>query len=310
MKKRIVIAGPTASGKSSLAIALALKMDGEIISVDSRQCYKKIDIGTAKPTAAQLKLVPHHNISILDLDEPDSVADFRERALKTANEIEARGKTVIFCGGSSLHLKSLIQPLDDLPSSNEKNISQLNKEAENDGLEALHQKLSEVDPEYINKMDGMNRQRIIRALDVWMQTGMPFSSFHSNEELSLPDHYFFFALYHPRKVLHQRIEERTDQMIEHGIVEETKTILEAGYSPDLQALQTVGYKQAIQFLRDEISHEQMIADIKTATRRYAKRQITWLRKWGFADVIDRHTKSEHECVEYIQHRVAAKSQKG
>ncbi|WP_372906608.1 tRNA (adenosine(37)-N6)-dimethylallyltransferase MiaA [Rhodohalobacter sp.] len=310
MKKRIIIAGPTASGKSSLAIALALKMDGEIISVDSRQCYKKIDIGTAKPTAAQLKLVPHHNISILDLDEPDSVADFRERALKTANEIEARGKTVIFCGGSSLHLKSLIQPLDDLPSSNEKNISQLNKEAENDGLEALHQKLSEVDPEYINKMDGMNRQRIIRALDVWMQTGMPFSSFHSNEELSLPDHYFFFALYHPRKVLHQRIEERTDQMIEHGIVEETKTILEAGYSPDLQALQTVGYKQAIQFLRDEISHEQMIADIKTATRRYAKRQITWLRKWGFADVIDRHTKSEHECVEYIQHRVAAKSQKG
>lgn len=310
MKKRIVIAGPTASGKSSLAIALALKMDGEIISVDSRQCYKKIDIGTAKPTAAQLKLVPHHNISILDLDEPDSVADFRERALKTANEIEARGKTVIFCGGSSLHLKSLIQPLDDLPSSNEKNISQLNKEAENDGLEALHQKLSEVDPEYINKMDGMNRQRIIRALDVWMQTGMPFSSFHSNEELSLPDHYFFFALHHPRKVLHQRIEERTDQMIEHGIVEETKTILEAGYSPDLQALQTVGYKQAIQFLRDEISHEQMIADIKTATRRYAKRQITWLRKWGFADVIDRHTKSEHECVEYIQHRVAAKSQKG
>lgn len=310
MEKRIVIAGPTASGKSSLAIALALKMDGEIISVDSRQCYKKIDIGTAKPTAAQLKLVPHHNISILDLDEPDSVADFRERALKTANEIEARGKTVIFCGGSSLHLKSLIQPLDDLPSSNEKNISQLNKEAENDGLEALHQKLSEVDPEYINKMDGMNRQRIIRALDVWMQTGMPFSSFHSNEELSLPDHYFFFALYHPRKVLHQRIEERTDQMIEHGIVEETKTILEAGYSPDLQALQTVGYKQAIQFLRDEISHEQMIADIKTATRRYAKRQITWLRKWGFADVIDRHTKSEHECVEYIQHRVAAKSQKG
>lgn len=99
-------------------------------------------------------------------------------------------------------------------------------------------------------------------------------------------------------------------MIEQGIVEETKSILDAGYSPDLQALQTVGYKQAIQFLNDEISHEQMIADIKTATRRYAKRQITWLRKWGFADVIDRHTKSESECVEYIQHRVAAKSQKG
>ena len=310
MQKRIIIAGPTASGKSSLAVALAHKMDGEIISVDSRQCYKEIDIGTAKPTPAQLNLVPHHNVSILDLDEPDSVADFRVRALKTADEIEARGKTVIFCGGSSLHLKSLIQPLDDVPSSDENNIDQLNRQIERDGLEELYQKLREVDPEYIKKMDGMNRQRIIRALDVWMQTGKPFSSFHSNDELTLPEHYFFFALYHPRKVLHQRIEERTDQMIEQGIVEETKSILEAGYSPDLQALQTVGYKQAIQYLNGEISHEQMVADIKTATRRYAKRQITWLRKWSFADVIDRHTKSEAECVEYIQHRVAAKSQKG
>ncbi|PKD43482.1 tRNA (adenosine(37)-N6)-dimethylallyltransferase MiaA [Rhodohalobacter barkolensis] len=310
MKKRIIIAGPTASGKSSLAVALALKIDGEIISVDSRQCYKKIDIGTAKPTSNQLNLVPHHNVSILDLNEPDSVADFRMRALKMADDIEKRGKTVIFCGGSSLHLKSLIQPLDDLPSSNDENIARLNQQAENEGLEALYQKLSEVDPEYIKKMDGMNRQRIIRALDVWMQTGKPFSSFHSNEELTLPDRYAFFALHHPRKVLHQRIEKRTDQMIEQGIVEETQSILNAGYSPDLQALQTVGYKQAIQFLNGEISHEQMVEDIKTATRRYAKRQITWIRKWTFADVIDRHTKSEKECVEYIQQRVAAESQKG
>jgi tRNA dimethylallyltransferase len=310
MKKRIIIAGPTASGKSSLAIALALKIDGEIISVDSRQCYKKIDIGTAKPTPAQLKLVPHHNISILDLNEPDSVADFRMRALKMADDIEKRGKTVIFCGGSSLHLKSLIQPLDDVPSSNEKNIARLNQQAESEGLQALYQKLSEVDPQYIKKMDGMNRQRIIRALDVWMQTGKPFSSFHSNDELTLPDHYAFYTLHHPRKALHQRIEKRTDQMIEQGIVEETQSILDAGYSPDLQALQTVGYKQAIQFLNGEISHEQMIEDIKTATRRYAKRQITWIRKWTFVDVIDRHTKSEQECVEYIQQRVAAESQKG
>ena len=310
MDKRIIIAGPTASGKSSLATALAQKVDGEIFSVDSRQCYKKIDVGTAKPTLEQLKKVPHHNISILDLDEPDSVADFRERALDTADEIEARGKTVIFCGGSSLHLKSLIQPLDDVPSSNDENVEDLNRKAESDGIEVLYKKLENVDPDYIKKMDGMNRQRIIRALDVWMQTGKPFSSFHSNDKLTLPDHYHFFTLHHPRKVLHQRIEERTDQMIEDGLAEETKSILDAGYSPDLQALQTVGYKQAIQFLNSEISHERMVADIKTATRRYAKRQITWLRKWTFADVIDRHTNSEAECVEYIQQRVAAKLQKG
>ena len=310
MQNRIIIAGPTASGKSSLAVALALEVNGEIISVDSRQCYKKIDIGTAKPTPAQLEMVPHHNISILDLSEPDSVADFRARALKTANEIEVRGKTAIFCGGSSLHLKSLIQPLDDVPSSNEENIEQLSRQADSEGIEELYKKLKEVDPEYIKKMDGMNRQRIIRALDVWMQTGKPFSSFHSNDTLTLPDHYLFFALHHPRKVLHQRIEKRTDQMIEQGLVEETKSILAAGYSPDIQALQTVGYKQAIQFLNGDLSFEQMVADIKTATRRYAKRQLTWLRKWSFADVINRHTKSEAECVEYIQQRVAAKSQKG
>ncbi len=310
MKKRIIIAGPTASGKSSLAIALAQIVDGEIFSVDSRQCYKKIDIGTAKPNPEQLKQVPHHNISILDLNQPDSVSDFRTRALKTADEIEARGKTVIFCGGSSLHLKSLIQPLDDLPSSNEENIEHLNRKAESEGVEVLYDKLKNVDPDYIKKMDGMNRQRIIRALDVWMQTGKPFSSFHSNKELTLPDSYHFFALHHPRKVLHQRIEERTDKMIEQGLVEETKSILEEGYNPDIQALQTVGYKQAIQYLNDELSHEQMIADIKTATRRYAKRQITWLRKWTFSDTINRHTKSQAECVEYIQQRVAAESQKG
>ncbi|WP_069131149.1 tRNA (adenosine(37)-N6)-dimethylallyltransferase MiaA [Rhodohalobacter halophilus] len=310
MKKRIIIAGPTASGKSSLAIALALRNNSEIISVDSRQCYKKIDIGTAKPTPDELRLVPHHNISELDLNEEDSVAKFRERALATADKIESGGKNVIFCGGSTLHLKSLIQPLDDIPASDKKNIESLNLQADREGVENLYNRLKEVDPDYAERMDGMNRQRIIRALDVWQQTGKPFSSFHSNNEIELPEHVYFFALHHPRKILHKRIEKRTDEMIRRGLAEETKSLLEQGYSPDLQALQTVGYRQAIQFLNGEISEQQMIADIKTATRRYAKRQITWLRRWPFVEWINRHEKSEEECVQYIQQRVAAKSQKG
>jgi len=310
MNKQIIIAGPTASGKSSLAVALALETKAEIISVDSRQCYKKIDIGTAKPNGEQLQLVRHHNISELDLNEKDSVAAFRERALKAAHEIESRGKNVIFCGGSTLHLKSLIQPLDDIPSSNKENVNHLNKRADSEGVEVLHKELLEIDPDYAERMDGLNRQRIIRALDVWKQTGKPFSSFHSNKEITLPDNMLFFALYHPRKLLHKRIEVRTDEMIQQGLVEETKQLLDEGYSPDLQALQTVGYRQTIQYINGDIPYEQMVADIKTATRRYAKRQITWLRKWPFVDWIDRHTKSEKECVQYIQQRVAAESQKG
>ena len=310
MNKQIIIAGPTASGKSSLAVALARETKAEIISVDSRQCYKKIDIGTAKPTGEQLQLIRHHNISELDLNEKDSVAAFRERALKAAHDIENRGKNVIFCGGSTLHLKSLIQPLDDIPSSSKENINHLNNRAESEGVEVLYKELLKVDPDYAERMDGLNRQRIIRALDVWQQTGKPFSSFHSNKEITLPGNMLFFALHHPRKILHKRIEERTDMMIQQGLVEETKKLLDEGYNPDLQALQTVGYRQTIQYINGDIPYEQMVADIKTATRRYAKRQITWLRKWPFVDWIDRHTKSEKECVQYIQQRVAAESQKG
>jgi len=298
-KPRIVIAGPTASGKSSLAVSLAQEIDGEIISVDSRQCFKRIDIGTAKPSQADLKKIPHYNISVLDLTEEDSVADFKGRSDQYSAEIESKGKTVIYCGGSTLHLKSLIQPLDDIPKADPENIKMLSQEAGEKGLEHLYQKLEEVDPEYAKKMDGLNRQRIIRALDVWHQTGKPFSSFHSNDSVILPEGFHFFALHHPRKILHERISKRADQMLEAGLIEETNQLLEEGYSRNLQAFNTVGYKQVIQFLDGEISKEQMIKDMKTATRRYAKRQITWLRRWPFVEWINMHEKTNEEAESQI-----------
>ena len=310
MKQRIIIAGPTASGKSDLAIALAKKTGGEIISVDSRQCYKLIDIGTAKPGRKQLAEVPHHNISLLELTEKDSVADFKKRAETMSNEIESRGNTVIYCGGSTLHLQALIKPLDEIPSSNAENIARLKQIDKREGIETLYRQLQECDPEYASSMDGMNRQRIYRALDVWIQTGKPFSSFHSNRETTLPPGYHFFALHHPRKVLHQRINRRTDLMMEQGLVEETQSILEKGYSPDLQALQTVGYRQVIDYLQGNTDYEQMVKDIKTATRRYAKRQITWLRRWHFVNMIDMSTISHEKAVQTIEQQVAAEAQKG
>lgn len=302
---RIIIAGPTASGKSSLAIRLAEKIDAEIISVDSRQCFKRIDIGTAKPSRKDLEKIPHYNISVLELTEEDTVADFKRRSEQYTTDIEKRGKTVIYCGGSTLHLQSLIKPLDDLPEADPQNIEKLKKNATEKGLEHLYKQLKKVDPKYTQKMDGLNRQRILRALDVWHQTGKPFSSFHSEDPVSLPAGYHLFGLHHPRQVLHERISKRTNKMLERGLVEETRKLLEAGYSRDLQAFNTVGYAQVIEFLDGKIDKEQMVKDIKTATRRYAKRQITWLRRWPFIQWINLHKKSEKEAVEDIHMQVAA-----
>ncbi len=307
---RIMIAGPTCSGKSALAVSLAKEVGGEVISVDSRQCYRQINVGTAKPTADQLKEVPHYNISNLDLDDEDSAQKFYQRALAWSEEIERKGKRVIYAGGSTLHLQSLVKPFDEIPSSNQDNLDSLEREMKEKGVDVLFDRLTKVDPGYAQKMDGKNYQRIFRALDVWMQTGKPFSSFHSNDSFTRPENITVFGLHWPRKMLHQRINQRCDEMLENGLIQETERILNEGFSRNLQALQTVGYKQVIQYLNEEIDHDQMVRDFKTATRRYAKRQITWLRRWPFLEWLDRSTHTEHELIERIKQQVAADSQKG
>lgn len=285
--RRIMILGPTASGKTDLACRLAQRIDGEIISVDSRQCYRRIDIGTAKPNTRQLNSVPHHNISLLGPEETDSVASFLKRAETWQNEILSRGRKVIYCGGSTLHLKALLQPLDSLPAANPDHLKQLEKRAEKEGLESLYNQLLEVDPESAERMDGLNRHRIYRALDVWMQTGKPISSFHNQPDTPIPPEGLqVFGLSLPRRTLHHRIEQRVDRMIEEGLVNETRQLLSEGYKPSQQFLQTVGYRNVIEHLHGELSFEQMIKDIKTSTRRYAKRQITWFRRWPFIHWLD------------------------
>ncbi len=299
-KKRVMILGPTASGKTELAHRLALEYDSDIISVDSRQCYKRIDIGTAKPGPDLLNERRYFNISILELTESDSVADFRKRAGAWAKQIRASGRPVIYAGGSTLHLQSIIEPLDPTPRSNPENIRYLEQKASNDGLESLYNELTRVDPVYADAMDGLNRQRILRALDVWMQTGKPFSSFHTKNTPQPDDDLLVFGLDWPRKILHERINNRVDRMIRKGLIEETRQILDDGFSAGLQSLQTVGYRDVISYFNGNVNRTQMIADIKTQTRRYAKRQITWFRKWPFIHWMDAHEMTLTKMLEQIQ----------
>jgi len=306
---RVLLLGPTAVGKTTLSISLAGALNAEIISADSRQCYRYLDIGTSKPTREELQQVRHYNISILEPDEPDSAADFYERAMRWEEEIRAKGKNILYVGGSTLHLQSIIKPFDDVPEADNKNIEKLEREAEAKGIETLYAKLEEVDPDYARKMDGMNTQRILRALDVWMQTGKPFSSFHSDDEaFELPSETWVFGLRRDRKNLYDRINRRVDRMFEQGFLEEVQSLLDRGYTMEDRGLNSVGYRDAIRYLNGEKSREQMIKDMKTQTRRYAKRQLTWFRRWDFIRWIDLDRKSEEEARKIILDTLAAKPQ--
>lgn len=301
---RIILLGPTASGKTELSIQLAEGLGTSIISADSRQCYKHLDIGTAKPTVEELDRAAHFNISNLELNEDDSAIKFNERAKDWEAEILNNSDHIIYAGGSTLHLTGLIQPFSEIPDSNSENITALNQQIEEEGIEPLFKKLKEVDPDYIERIDGMNRQRIIRALDVWMQTGKPFSSFHRKEEISLPVNTLVFGLNHPRGKLYERINQRVDLMIEQGLIEEVQSILGQGFSKDLQSLRTVGYREVISYLEGEFTKDQMIEKIKTNTRRYAKRQLTWFRRWDFIQWMDADTLSVEEMKELVLETVS------
>ena len=301
---RIILLGPTAAGKTELSLQLAEELKTSIISADSRQCYKHINIGTATPSKEELRRVPHYNICMLDLDEEDSAMDFQKRAEEWEKEILKKSKHVLYVGGSTLHLQGLIQPFNEMPESDEENIKKLESRIEKEGIESLYGMLKEIDPDYVKKMDGMNTQRIIRALDIWMQTDKPFSSFHNNDPVQPDDQTLVFGIKWAREKLYDRINDRVDKMIEQGLVEEVKSILESGYSKDLQSLNTVGYKEVIKYLDREWSLEKAVEKMKTSTRRYAKRQMTWFKRWEFIHWLDADEMSVEEMKERIVLKVA------
>lgn len=277
---RIILTGPTAVGKTEISILLARKLGIPIISADSRQCYRFMDIGTGKVAESYLREIKHYNISNLTPDMDDNASAFLKRCQQWEKELSGQHKHILYVGGSTLYVQSLLRPFDDMPVSSDENLKILKKRDQESGLAELYNELKSVDPDYAEKMDGMNRQRIYRALDVYMQTGRPFSSFHHRDEpVSPPDDTIVFVFDRERSELHQRINSRVDEMIKSGFVEEVKQILQMGYKPELNALQTVGYREIISYLQENIALDEAVSLIKRNTRRYARRQLTWFRRW-------------------------------
>ncbi|MCB9187591.1 MAG: tRNA (adenosine(37)-N6)-dimethylallyltransferase MiaA [Flavobacteriales bacterium] len=272
-----VVCGPTAVGKTDVAIELAEKLQTEIISADSRQLYREIPIGTAQPTAEQLNRVKHHFIAERSLEEDYNAGMFERDALQRLDQLFAKYDSVVCCGGTGLYIKALCDGLDDLPEADEELRNQLTERLETEGLASLQQQLQQLDPMHYAKMDVQNPQRVIRALEVCLSTGKPFSSFHGGEKVQRPFRVIKIGLELPRQELYDRINNRVDEMLESGWLDEAKAVFEKRH---LNALNTVGYKELFAHLEGKTTLQESIEKIKTNTRRFAKRQMTWFKKDG------------------------------
>ncbi len=281
-KKVIVIGGPTASGKTEVSLELAKLIDVEIVSADSRQVFKYLDIGTAKPNKTELSAVKHHLIDFLEPDEYYSAGRFGDDAEKIVEEITERNTVPLVVGGSGLYIDSLCFGFcDENIGENEKRFEireELNKRLIELGKDQLYDELIAVDPVSAQKYDDKNPMRIIRALEYFQINGNPFSTAQRITKNRGIEPYFF-DIAHNREVLYERINRRTDIMWEIGLVEETQRVLNMGFSPTLNSLNTVGYKECIAYLTGEMSKETAIEEMKKNTRRYAKRQTTWFKRY-------------------------------
>ena len=272
----ISIVGPTAVGKTELSIDIAKIFNSEILSVDSRQLFKEMNIGTAKPTSQHLSQIKHHFINSHSITTPYSAGKFAEDALKLLNKLFKKNNIVLAVGGSGLYFKALWEGFDDIPRSNPSIREQLNKLFQKEGMDCLLQELEICDPIYYAKIDRQNVQRIIRALEVCRATGKPFSSFHKSSVMDRPYHILKIGLEIDRELLFTRINKRIDDMISQGLFEEGKKL---HYYQSFNALNTVGYSEIFGFLEGEYDKEETIRLLKRNSRRYAKKQLTWFKKY-------------------------------
>ncbi len=278
LPKVIVIIGPTCSGKTDLAISLGGKIPSEIISADSRQVYKYLTIGTAKPTEKELQKVKHHFVDFLNPDENYNVSKFEKDVLKQIGQIIDNKRTPIIVGGSGLYIRAIVDGIFDVVDTDEKYRMELMNYRKKFGNEFLYEELKKVDPESAKNLIPQNWKRIIRALEVYKLAGKPIWKLQQEYKRETNLQFFQYGLNWERKILYKNIELRVDKMIKSGLVDEVKKILKLGYSKDINALNTVGYKEIIEYVEGKTTLERAIELIKRNTRRYAKRQFTWFGK--------------------------------
>ena len=274
-KYLLVVAGPTAVGKTSLAIRLALDFETEIVSADSRQFYKEMNIGTAKPSETELTLVKHHFINNLSIEQEYTAGIYETEALALLETLFQKQEVVVLVGGSGLFIKALCEGLDAIPQVEPGVREQLNSEFKKEGLEPLLKELKEKDPVYYELVDRANPVRVIRALELCRGTGMPFSSFITAEKKERSFHTIKIGLNIAREELYKRIEDRMDAMLANGLIEEAKRLYPLRH---LNALHTVGYTEVFGYLDGQYNYEEMHILLKQNSRRYAKRQLTWFGK--------------------------------
>lgn len=280
MDKIICIAGPTASGKTDLAVWLAQQLDGEVVSCDSMQVYRRMNIGTAKPDMAERRGIVHHMMDVAEPDEPMSVGKFTDMAAPIVDDILARGKTAILAGGTGMYMDALIRGNDFAPTPATGCRERLQERARQEGIEVLLEELRAVDPESAERLHPSDERRIIRALEIYQETGKTITQ-HNLETQLVPDRYSPVWLgldFENRADLYRRIDLRVDKMLEWGLLDEIRGLLAEGLSPGTTALQAIGYKEFLPVLAGEVPLEAAVEEVKRSSRRYAKRQLTWFRR--------------------------------
>lgn len=282
LHRAIYLTGPTASGKTGIGVALARRLDAEVIAMDSMTLYRGMDIGTAKPTVEERQGVAHHLIDVLDPWQAASVADYRGWALKTLADVECRGKRALFVGGTALYLKALLRGLFQAPAADRELRESLEEEYRRLGAAALHGRLAAIDPVTARRLHPNDRLRIVRALEVIASMGQPLSTLQTEHEQPAPATVPVFAIERPRPELHTRINLRVEQMVQAGLVDEVRGLRSGPQPLGPVPAQGVGYREVIDHLEGRLPLERAVEQIKARTRQFAKRQSTWFR--GLAEV--------------------------
>ena len=305
MNPIICIAGPTASGKTALAVELAKELNGEVVSCDSMQVYKRMDIGTAKPTFEEMQGIPHHMIDVAEPDEDFSVSRYCCLAAPIVDNIVARGKTAIIAGGTGLYMDSLIRGNAFAPFPSTGVRERLETQADSEGMEFLLNWLRSIDPEAAARLHLSDRKRIIRALEVYLETGQTITE-HNRKTQQIPPKYTPLWLgldFADRAELYRRIDRRVDMMLEMGLISEIQNLLASGIPPRCTAMQAIGYKEFVAALHGEETIAQAAEEVKKSSRHYAKRQLTWFRRNPKLHWLKRQTGEKNEEILSIARQI-------